>query len=101
MPASEQHRPPPAAPGKLIVELETIQRELLHCVSDTDVDLASIHPNFQHSARNLLQYLALRRRDLRPLQEELAQLGLSSLGRSESHVLATIDTVLWLSLIHI
>ena len=95
MPASEQHRPPPAAPGKLIVELETIQRELLQCVSDTDVDLASIHPNFQHSARNLLQYLALRRRDLRPLQEELAQLGLSSLGRSESHVLATIDTVLW------
>jgi pyruvate kinase len=41
-----------------------------------------------------LHYLALRRHDLRPLQLRLAALGLSSLGRAESHVLATIDAVL-------
>jgi len=41
-----------------------------------------------------LHYLALRRRDLRPLQLRLASLGLSSLGRAESHVLATVDAVL-------
>ena len=34
--------------------------------------------------------------DLRPLQEQLAWLGLSSLGRSESHVLANLDKVLGL-----
>lgn len=48
----------------------------------------------QVSARNLLHYLALRREDLRPLQADLAALGLSSLGRAESAVLASVDTVL-------
>jgi pyruvate kinase len=41
-----------------------------------------------------LHYLALRRHDLRGLQIRLAALGLSSLGRAESHVLATLDAVL-------
>lgn len=46
------------------------------------------------SARNLAHYLALRSEDLRPLQSSLAASGLSSLGRSESHVLASIEAVL-------
>ena len=56
--------------------------------------LAEVHANYRDSARNLLHYLALRRRDLRPLQLRLAALGLSSLGRAESHVLASVDAVL-------
>ena len=56
--------------------------------------LEGIHPNFAVSARNLLQYLALRRRDLRPLQRRLASLGLSSLGRAEANVLPNVDAVL-------
>jgi pyruvate kinase len=56
--------------------------------------LADIHPNYHSSAQNLLHYLALRRHDMRPLQQRLAALGLSSLGRAESHVLATVDKVL-------
>ena len=54
----------------------------------------AVHANYRDSARNLLHYLALRRQDLRSLQLRLAALGLSSLGRSESHVLATLDAVL-------
>ena len=54
----------------------------------------AIHENYRDSARNLLHYLALRRHDLRPLQLRLAQMGLSSLGRAEPHVLANIDAVL-------
>ena len=50
--------------------------------------------NHQESARNLLHYLALRCHDLRPLQLQLAALGLSSLGRAEIHVLVTVDAVL-------
>jgi pyruvate kinase len=46
------------------------------------------------SARNLVQYLALRRFDLRITQERLADLGLSSLGRSEGHILHNLDAVL-------
>jgi pyruvate kinase len=46
------------------------------------------------SATNLLHYLALRHEDLRPLQAELMALGLSSLGRAEAGVLASVQTVL-------
>jgi pyruvate kinase len=44
---------------------------------------------------NLLHYLALRRHDLRPLQRRLMRLGLSSLGRLESRVMPTLDSVLF------
>lgn len=56
--------------------------------------LAQVAPDHQASARNLLHYLALRQQDHRELQERLARVGLSSLGRAESHVLANIDKVL-------
>lgn len=45
------------------------------------------------SAINLLQYLALRRFDLRDAQRVLAELGLSSLGRAESHVREGLNAV--------
>src|SRR5262245_34158196 len=49
---------------------------------------------FLPSAENLASYLAFRRRDLRPLQSALVPWGLSSLGRSESRVLPTLDAVI-------
>ena len=52
-----------------------------------------VHPGFSASARNLLHYVALRQFDIGELQERLAELGLSSLGRSERHVLASIGAV--------
>jgi pyruvate kinase len=48
---------------------------------------------FAPSAANLAHYLALRRRDLRPLQRRLMTVGLSSLGRLESRVLPGLDAV--------
>ena len=53
-----------------------------------------MHSHHQPSARNLLHYLALRSHDLRPLQAQLTAVGLSSLGRAESHVLAAVESVL-------
>lgn len=49
---------------------------------------------FRPAALNMSHYLALRKRDIRPLQEALAPWGLSSLGRSEARVLASLDAVL-------
>jgi pyruvate kinase len=49
--------------------------------------------DFLPSARNLADYLALRRQDLSALQADLSALGLSSLGRCESHVMANLDAV--------
>lgn len=46
------------------------------------------------STRNLLHYLALRREDLRDLHAPLAELGLSSLGRIEPHVMANLNAVI-------
>ena len=48
---------------------------------------------FRPSAENLALYLALRNIDLTAEQQALSVLGLSSLGRSESHVLATLSAV--------
>ncbi|MDP1549932.1 MAG: pyruvate kinase, partial [Nitrosomonas sp.] len=43
---------------------------------------------------NLIHYLGLRRRDIRSLQERLAAVGLSSLGRMESHVFANLNAII-------
>ncbi|MDO5021917.1 MAG: pyruvate kinase, partial [Eubacteriales bacterium] len=48
---------------------------------------------FKKSARNLAEYLALRKYDLRELQWKLIPLGLSSLGRLEARVMPTLDSV--------
>ncbi len=48
---------------------------------------------FLPAARNLADYLALRRLDLSHLQESLAAYGLSTLGRSEGRVMATLDAL--------
>jgi pyruvate kinase len=55
--------------------------------------LTGTRESFLDSARNLASYLAMRRYDLRELQLELIQWGLSSLGRSESRVQPTLDAV--------
>jgi len=49
---------------------------------------------FLASAANLAAYIGLRRHDLRSIQGHLAALGLSSLGRCEGHVMATLDAVI-------
>ncbi len=50
--------------------------------------------SFFISGLNFAHYLALRRRDLRPLQAVLSPWGLSSLGRIEAHVQPNLDAVL-------
>jgi pyruvate kinase len=55
--------------------------------------LKAVHPSNLVSAKNLVHYLALRASDMRALQQRLSLYGLSSLGRSERHVQATLLTV--------
>jgi pyruvate kinase len=78
----------------LIDEFLRVRRDLLGVAKDSRDALAQVHPSHRESAENLLHYIALRSRDLRPLQRRLARVGLSSLGRAESHVLAAVDAVL-------
>ncbi len=51
------------------------------------------HSSYAVDAANLAAYIGFRRQDLRTFQDRLSELGLSSLGRCESHVLATLDAV--------
>ncbi len=78
----------------VLAELVAIRADIVADASVPRTLLDSVHADYRDSARNLLHYLALRRHDLRRLQLRLAALGLSSLGRAESYVLATVDAVL-------
>jgi pyruvate kinase len=77
-------------PAATVCELCADMLELEASLVDRSLPL---HKNHLRSARNLAHYIALRRHDLRDLQGDLASLGLSSLGRSESHVLSAIQAV--------
>jgi len=46
------------------------------------------------SLANMAAYIGLRRHDLSNIQSHLAAMGLSSLGRTEGHVLANLDAVI-------
>ena len=74
-------------------QLEAIRAHALESEGVNADELLQVDPRYRESARNLVHYLALRRFDLRDLQQDLATLGLSSLGRSERNVLASIAAV--------
>ena len=80
--------------AKAIRELGAIRADVLESEKRFGEQLRDAHPAMRQSARNLVHYVALRSHDIRPLQEWLATVGLSSLGRTESHVVAGIDAVL-------
>lgn len=80
-------------PVELVARLSAIREELLEEAESWRPWTEARDTDRDASARNLLQYLALRRHDLRELQDPLVALGLSSLGRSESHVQASVDAV--------
>lgn len=78
----------------LINELWSLRRAMLENEQALAALIEAVDPGYRPSARNLAHYLAFRRDDRRVLQDRLAWLGLSSLGRAESHVLANLDKVL-------
>lgn len=77
----------------LRAEIEELLAALGEAESAWSFWLESVASELQSSARNLVHYWAIRQHDLRDLQPRLAALGLSSLGRSESHVEATLLAV--------
>ena len=77
-------------------ELSTLRKDLIALEAGLNDALRMVHPVHAASSINLVHYVGLRRHDVRALQHRLAWFGLSSLGRSESHVLANLDKVLGL-----
>src|SRR5579863_482601 len=79
---------------QLIVPLNLLRSEMLQLEASGLAASSSVHPDHRASAANLIHYLALRMHDIRQLQAQLASLGLSSLGRTEQHVIGGLDAVM-------
>ncbi len=78
----------------LIAEVAAVRDSLLAAEAERGDEIALVHPSHRRSAANLIHYVQLRSNDIRTLQTSLARLGLSSLGRSEPYVMATVEAVL-------
>ena len=78
----------------IISRLKPIRLEVLQAEEHFRRELDQVYSGNRQSARNLVHYVSLRRHDIRELQEDLGRLALSSLGRLESHVMATLDALL-------
>ena len=78
----------------LIDELTGLRAEMLRQEAALEDRMGEICEAHRESARNLVHYIALRRHDIRDLQEKLTANGLSSLGRAEADVLGAVDAVL-------
>jgi pyruvate kinase len=80
----------PASIGAELAGLEALMRQM---ENDRRPDIEAVDPAHRLDAINLVHYLALRQGDVRQLQHWLGARGLSSLGRCEAHVLATVESV--------
>jgi pyruvate kinase len=75
-------------------QLAKLRGELIEIGAKSRHLLAAISPEYRASAINLIQYLAARQIDLRPVQLELGRYGFSSLGRMEGHVADALEQVI-------
>ena len=82
--------------ANLLRDLTALRQDLMTLESESAGILQNVAIRHRPSAANLIHYLGLRRRDIRPLQEKLAAIGLSSMGRAESHVLHNLDAIITL-----
>ncbi|MEO5763448.1 MAG: pyruvate kinase [Vicinamibacteria bacterium] len=85
---------PPRVLNRLASALTELRTSAMELEASHAAPILRSCPEHRQSARNLVHYLALRQHDIRPLQEDLGELGLSSLGRLEGHTLATLNSVL-------
>jgi pyruvate kinase len=93
--------PPPDHPAGP-ASIKACRSLLTECIEKIEADSAAIfrdwegeiaRPVFRTGAENLAFYLAARQHDLTDLQTSLSTLGLSSLGRSESHLRQSLAAV--------
>ncbi len=75
-------------------DLRALRAAMLAAEEHARDAIGATHPSHRRSAINLVHYVALRRHDVREVQDRLSAIGLSSLGRAEAHVMASIDAVL-------
>ncbi len=79
---------------ELTTRLEALREVMRARYAEAAAVVERVHPSHRLSAANLIDYLVLRDYDMRETQVQLAELGLSSLGRAEEHVITTLERVI-------
>lgn len=79
---------------KLLKELQALYDKLVDSEKSSPERLLHINSHHQQGAINLIHYLVLRRQDIRPLQNSLTAVGLSSLGCAGAHVLQNLRSII-------
>lgn len=69
------------------VDIQQLRASLLQAENKYIEAIQQVHPSNRDSARNLIHYMALRSFDLRPLQEQLSELSISSFAHAEGYIL--------------
>jgi pyruvate kinase len=77
----------------LLVELGELEDRLLLAEKDRHPLMKLLADNNHAACRNMLHYLALRKEDIRKLQDQLHIFGLSSLASSESHIHSQLQAI--------
>ncbi|WP_170110399.1 pyruvate kinase [Flavilitoribacter nigricans] len=80
----------------LIRKLLRVRKDIIEKEIAVTERLGDLNENHRHSASNLVRYLALRTFNLRNIQPELSNLGISSIGTSERYTLTNLDNILHL-----
>jgi pyruvate kinase len=75
----------------VVEQLEALLDDVRGSTGRSTAQLDRVQPAHRRDAENLIQYLELRHHDVGKLQRRLEERGLSSLGRCEPHVLATLE----------
>jgi pyruvate kinase len=78
----------------LLADVRMLRQAIVEAEVRQGAEIAAVRPRHRYSATNLVHYVELRRHDVRELQARLARHGLTSLGRTESRVLANLDALL-------
>jgi pyruvate kinase len=84
--------------NSLLQKLENLKKSIQEETKNSEPLIKKLKPINRKPAKNFIQYLSARKNDLRPIQDELHALGLSSLASSESQFLDQLNQVInWLN----
>jgi pyruvate kinase len=78
---------------RLLEEVESVRKYAVKMEKQHQHQLSKIDKDYYLSALNLVHYLAVRSRDLRPLQAELSAYAISSQGHSEGYTLNNLHQI--------
>lgn len=81
---------------KIIEKLDTILDKMDQDEIKSKEILKNVHPYYQKSAQNLINYISFRKYDVRKVQEKLKDLGLTRFANAEGHIKASVLTIRYL-----